>query len=152
MQPQDPQSRTTSMSAEDQSLQVQEDIELTRASFEAFNRGDIDAVLARLAPDVEVYADPELPNSGTFHGPDGALVWFERWLEVWETFSIDVEEVIPVGDSLVVCVVQHGRGRGSGVEVDMRSAYVVTIRDGRTTRLHLYLDREKALEVARGWD
>lgn len=140
------------MSVEDRSAQVRESIDLTRRSFEAFNRGDIDEVLARLAPDVVVHADPDLPNSGTFHGREGALLWFERWLEAWESFSIDIEEVVPVGDSLVVCVIQRGRGRGSGVEVDMRSAYVVTVRDRRTTRLHLYSDRAKALEVAQGWD
>lgn len=140
------------MSVEDHSSEVRENIELTRRSFEAFNRGDIGEVLERLAPDVEVYADPELPNSGTFHGHEGALRWFERWLEAWATFSIELEEIIPVGDSLVVCVVQRGRGRGSGLEVDMRSAYVLTIRGGKTTRLHLYPDKSTALEVARRSD
>ena len=140
------------MSAEEHSAEVLENIELTRRSFEAFNRGDIDAVLERLAPDVEIYADPGLPNSGNFHGHEGALLWFERWLEAWETFTIEPEEIIPVGDELVVCVLQRGRGRGSGVEVSMRIAYVMTIRDGKTTRLHLYPDKDKALEVAQRLD
>ena len=131
-----------------EAVEAAENIELTRRSFEAFNRGDIGEVLERLAPDVEVHTDPGLPNSGTFHGHDGALLWFERWLEAWETFTIEIEQIIPVGDDLVVCVVQHGRGRGSGVEVKMRAAYVLTIRDGRTTRLHLYPDKATALEVA----
>ena len=137
------------MSVERHSAELRENIELTRRTFEAFNRGDIGEVLARLAPDVEVYADPELPNSGTFQGHDGALLWFERWLEAWETFTIEVEEVIPVGDDLVVCVVQHGRGRGSGLDVTMRAAYVVTIVGGKTTRVHLYPDKDRALEVVR---
>jgi ketosteroid isomerase-like protein len=140
------------MGVEEHSAEVRENIELTRRSFEAFNRGDIGEVLSRLTPDVEVYADPELPNSGTFHGHEGALLWFERWLEAWETFTVELEEIIPVGDNLVACVIQHGRGRGSGVEVNMRSAYVLTLRDGKTTRLHLYPDKATALEVARRLD
>lgn len=140
------------MGVERHSAEVLENIELTRRSFEAFNRGDILEVLARLTPDVEVYADPDLPNSGTFHGHEGALLWFERWLEAWETFTVELEEIIPVGDNLVACVIQHGRGRGSGVEVNMRSAYVLTIRDGQTTRLHLYPDKATALAVARRSD
>ena len=140
------------MSAEDQSSRVQDDIELTRATFEMFNRGDIEAVLERLAPDVEIYTDPGLPNSGSFQGRDGALVWFKRWLEAWESFSIEPEEVIPVGDSLVICVLQQGRGAGSGLDVTMRAAYVVTIRDGKTMRLHLYPDKDAAIEAARGWE
>jgi len=44
---------------------------------------------------------------------------------------------------------QRGVGKGSGVEVEMRVYYLTEYRDGLATRVHLYADREKALEEAR---
>jgi len=45
--------------------------------------------------------------------------------------------------------VQRGKGKGSGVEVEMRVCYMLEYRDGLATRVHLYADREQALEAAR---
>jgi hypothetical protein len=42
-----------------------------------------------------------------------------------------------------------GRGKGSGAEVSLRFWWVYTVPDDRATRLHLYLDREAALEAIR---
>lgn len=41
-----------------------------RAGFDAFNRGDLEGVLAVLAEDIEVFSSPALPNSGTFRPVD----------------------------------------------------------------------------------
>ena len=53
----------------------QRNIELTRRGFKAYNAGDYEAVVALLHPDVEVYADDELLNAGSFSGHDGFLRW-----------------------------------------------------------------------------
>ena len=51
--------------------------------------------------------------------------------------------------STVVDVNQHGRGKGSGLEVTQRGlAYLVTIRDGVVVRFFLYPDRDDALRAA----
>ena len=43
--------------------------------------------------------------------------------------------------------VQRGIGKGSGLKVEMRVCYMLELHDGVATRVHLYADREHALEV-----
>jgi ketosteroid isomerase-like protein len=131
--------------------QAEENVRLAREGFDAFNRGDVDAVLAMLDPEVEVFAAPEFPNSGTFHGHDGYLRWIGDWLEAWDRFVIEVLEIEPVGDDHVVSLVhQRGRGRGSGIEVAQDVAFMWKVRDGRAVRLHLYPDRDAAMAAVTG--
>jgi ketosteroid isomerase-like protein len=126
-------------------------VAIARSAIEAFNRGDVDAVLALAAPDVEVYAPPDSPNPGRYVGYDGYLQWSEQWLEAWETFTLDVLEIEAVDDRHVVAVVrQNGRGRLSGLEVTMAGAHLYEIdADGKIVRFQLYDERERALENVR---
>ena len=126
---------------------AQKNIEFAQRAFAAFNRGDVATVLAMLSPDVEVYSSPELANPGTFHGHDGFLEWSGRWLEVWETFRVEANDFMAEGDDVVVSAHQYGRGKGSGIEVEMDAAYLLTVRDGKSVRFHLYPDKADALEA-----
>jgi hypothetical protein len=49
----------------------QDTVARSRVATEAFRRGDIDAVLATLDPEVEIFSTPELPNPGGFVGREG---------------------------------------------------------------------------------
>jgi ketosteroid isomerase-like protein len=123
-----------------------DNVRLAQEGFDAFNRGDVDAVLAMLDPEVEVFASADFPNSGTFHGREGYLRWVGEWLEAWDRFEIEVLEIEPVGDAHVISLVhQRGRGRGSGIEVTQDVAFMWEVQDARAVRLHLYPDRDAAL-------
>jgi ketosteroid isomerase-like protein len=123
-------------------------VAIARSAIEAFNRGDVDAVLALAAPDVEVYAPPDSPNPGRYVGHAGYVKWSEQWMEAWETFTLDVLEIEAVDDRHVVAVVlQNGRGRLSGLELTMEAAHLYEIDDdGKIVRFQLHDDRERALE------
>jgi ketosteroid isomerase-like protein len=121
-----------------------------RQGLEDFQRGDIEAFLNLLDPDVEVFSPPELPNPAHFTGRDGYLPWTSRWLDAWESFELEAEAFEPVGEHhVLMTALQRGVGKGSGVEVEMRVYYMLQYRDGLATRVHLYADREQALEEAR---
>ena len=121
-----------------------------RELLEAFRRGDIEAVLALFDPRVEIFSSPELANPGRFVGREGYLEWSAQWLDVWETFEIEEEAIEPIGSHhVLVSVRQHGKGKDSGVEVEMRACYMAEVHNGMATRFHLYPNRDKALEAAR---
>lgn len=127
-----------------------DNVAFTRELLAAFRRGDVEGFLALLDPEVDVFNSPELANPGRFTGREGYLRWSTEWLDVWETFVVEPEAVQPVGEHHVVMPVrQHGKGKDSGVEVEMRACYMVEIHDGKATRFHLYPNREQALEAAR---
>jgi ketosteroid isomerase-like protein len=123
-----------------------ERIAIAADGFEAFNRGDVEAILALADPEVEVYMPAEMPNGGTFHGHDGYLKWVSAWLEAWDEFSVEVIEHEPVGERHVVTPVrQRAVGRGSGIPVEMDVWFVNDVVDGKFVALHLYPTREDAL-------
>ena len=123
--------------------------ELAHSAIDAYNRGDIQAVLEQLDEQIEVYTAPGLVNAGTYNGHDGFLQWLAQWSEAWDEFRLELERIDFVGEHYeVVSVRQFGRGAGSGVEVEMRTAQLYEIHDGKATRLHYYPDRDAALAAA----
>jgi ketosteroid isomerase-like protein len=121
-----------------------------RAGFEAFNAGDHRAVVELLCDDVEVFASPELANSGRFHGRDGYRTWIEPWIDAWDAIDMEIAELTPVGERHVVAEVhQVGHGR-EGIEVSMDVAFLFDIGDdGLVSYLALHPDREGAFADAR---
>jgi ketosteroid isomerase-like protein len=128
----------------------EENVARVQVGMEAFNRGDADVVLRFFDEDVEIFSSPELANPGTYRGHEGYQQWLANWLEVWDGFEVEVERVEPVGESHVVAAVhQRARGKGSGVEVDMRIAYMFDLAESNTKALHLYPSWDEAVAAAR---
>ena len=68
---------------------------------------------------------------------------------MWESFHGELEELIDAGDKVVSAVMMRGKGKGSGVDVEMRVFQVWTVRDSQVVRLvGGYRDRSEALEAA----
>jgi ketosteroid isomerase-like protein len=131
-------------------MTVEENRTHAREMLEAFQRGDQEALLELLDPEVEVYSPPQLANAGSFHGREGYLEWSREWFDAWEHFEVDARSIEAVGEHHVLTTVQQrGRGKGSGIEVEMEACYMGEVHDGRATRFHLYQTREDALAAAR---
>jgi ketosteroid isomerase-like protein len=124
--------------------------EVARAGIDAYNAGDAAGMLAQLSQDVEVFAAPELANSGRFHGHDGFLRWISEWTDAWEDIAAEVTRTILVGErQVVVATHQTGRGR-SGIEVSMDLAFLFDIReDGLCSYLAMLPDPDEAVALAR---
>jgi ketosteroid isomerase-like protein len=124
-------------------------LEVAAAAFDAFERGDIESLLAIADSDVEIYIPATLPNSGIYRGHAGYLQMVTQWLEAWEEFNIDVVSMTPVGDRhVVIDTHQRAVGRGSGIPVEQAMIYMTEVRDGYFTALHLYPTHDEALAVA----
>jgi ketosteroid isomerase-like protein len=119
------------------------DQEILRSAFEAFSRGDIDAVLELCDPEV-VVRDPERTGT-TFRGPDGLRQFFEEWLENWEEYRAEPVELTEAGDEVLVHARQTGKGKLSGIEIDQDLFVVFRMRDGKFLEYRLYTKREGAL-------
>jgi ketosteroid isomerase-like protein len=128
---------------------VSENVDVLREAFEVFGREGAEGLLRFAHPDLEIYTEPGLINTGTYHGHEEFLAWSAQWMDAWENFSNEPREFIEVGDSIVVIpLLQKATGKGSGIEVEMELVYLVEMRDGKASRLHLYVDKDRALKVA----
>jgi ketosteroid isomerase-like protein len=127
----------------------QENVEIVRAALEAFNRGDVDAVVADAAPDLEYVATGAIPGAGgVYRGPEG----FRRFLETfWGEFAdarIELHEFIDAGNRVLVSQTLRGRGKQSGVEANWPVWQLWTLRDGKIVRGRGYTSRQEAVDAA----
>ncbi|MEK6250947.1 MAG: nuclear transport factor 2 family protein [Actinomycetota bacterium] len=123
----------------------QENVEVVLRSIEAFE-DDEEAWLSTSDPAFEWY--PIERGHIPARGHEAAVRARRGWLENWEGHRIDVEEVKDGADSVVACLHLTGRGKSSGVEVDLRINMHFKLRDGKIVYLYEYADRGEALEAA----
>jgi ketosteroid isomerase-like protein len=125
-----------------------ENVELVRRFVDAFNRLDVDAMAGHYDPDVELHEWPTAPGARSYHGIDGVRSALDSWFEAWEWMRVDLVDIFDAGDRVLVTLDQVAKGRGSEIEVEIRSYNVYTFRDGKLLRMELFTEREPALEAA----
>jgi ketosteroid isomerase-like protein len=82
-----------------------------------------------------------------FAGLEGLRAAWLDWLDPWESYRTEIEDVIDAGDDVVVLVRDYGRRSGMTAEVEVVGASVWTLREGKITRAAFYPDRREALEA-----
>jgi ketosteroid isomerase-like protein len=125
----------------------QEKVEIVRAALNAFNRRDWDALLEHAAPSFEYDLSRAVgPWRGVYRRGQ-VLSVVSDLVENWEWIQFEPNELIEVGDDVVVPWTMRGGGR-DGIELEARATFVWTIRDGAVERICLYQERQEALEAA----
>jgi ketosteroid isomerase-like protein len=118
----------------------QENIASLRRAYEAFNRGDFDAAVEMLHPDVE-YVPPGRQSS--LRGAAAFRAWMEP--DAFEDQMIEPLEFTVEGDKVLVHHHARARGAGSGIKMNVNFWAVWTLNDdGLATRLEVYLSHQEA--------
>ena len=127
----------------------QENVEIVREAFEAFLAGDREKTAKLVDPEVEFHGTVGGLEEGRIaHGQSQIDQMFEAEdLEAWEERRLEAEEFIDAGDNVVVLLHEYRRGRGSGVELETKTAAVAAVSGGRVVRIQGYMDRDAALEA-----
>jgi ketosteroid isomerase-like protein len=130
----------------------QENVEIVRRVFEATTRRDAEAVAALYDPSVEMDTSRatlgRLVAPGVYRGHEGVQRFLRTYNEAWQQMDYEIEELIDAGDQVVSVVNNRGRGRSSGIEVELRLPGVWTIIGGKIIRVVFFTTREEALEAA----
>ena len=126
----------------------QENVETFRAGEDAINRGDLEAALELVDPEV-VFEPLRAPASGAYYGPDGIRKFFADTADSFDRFRVEHRDIRELGDDRVLAIgTMHARVRQGGVETEVTSAGIATYRGGRLVRWKDYGDRAEALEAA----
>jgi ketosteroid isomerase-like protein len=126
----------------------EDNVAAARRIYEARNRGDVDAVLAECHADVTWH--PHLASLGgrPIRGHDEVRAYMASLQEDWRGFRHEPVEFFDAGDQVVAFLDTYARGPGSGIDVEVPVAHVLTFADGECLGYVSYHDRAEALRVA----
>jgi len=125
-----------------------ESVEVVEGIYEAFARGDVQAVLAAMSHDIEWYEAEGMPYGGRHQGPDAAAqnVLGPVARDIPD-FAATPEELIASGETVAVVARYTGTGKVTGKELDLRVVHLWDVRDGKVARFRNFADTAKFLEV-----
>ena len=126
-----------------------ENVEIVRRIWKAAERRDRKAVFELY--DTGIVWDASTvpgPIAGIYHGHEGVRQYMRDWREAFETHRVRAETFIDAGGRVVVGVRASGRGKASGVEVDMPRWLLYEVRDGLVVRIDVFETQKQALEAA----
>ena len=93
--------------------------------------------------------DARAPAVGPGRGAGAAIRFFEEIDEAMEELRLEPQEFVDAGDHVATRLRHHGRGKGSGVEIDEELYHqVATFRDGRIVRIEYFAEWDEALAAA----
>ena len=124
---------------------------LVRQMLDTLNGKGVEAALKWFAEDFHGVVPPELSaEPDSYDGHDGLRRYFDSFREVVDDLCFDAEELIDAGPDVVLARgLITGRGRESGIPVEMRVPQVVRLREGKVIEISAYDDWDDAVVAAR---
>jgi ketosteroid isomerase-like protein len=124
-------------------------LELVKIALQAYGMGDCEIALA--------LADPLIRWDERASRPDGDLVWkhedvqraMRRYLDSWESYSFDVEDIAEVGHGKVVAICREGGKPKQGTPVDRRFGGLWVVKQGKIASWVTYLTPKEAVRAAK---
>ena len=126
-----------------------EGIELIQQACDAFNRRDLDGLLALCDPDVEFVSYlAQVEGGEPYRGLDGVRHWWERLLAVFPDFGLEVEQARDLGGRGIARFRTHARGVESAAPMEQTVWSVGEYHHGKIIGWHFFATEDEALEAA----
>jgi ketosteroid isomerase-like protein len=121
-------------------------IDTARSAYEAFGRGDLEALQEDFAEDATWVTSDELPLGGEVQGREAIMGNFAQIPNYWSSFSVDPEEFIDAGDYVVVRGTQHAENDSGSFDAPFLHLLKYN-PDGKVIRGEFYGDSAKAAKL-----
>ena len=125
---------------------AQQNIETVQRVYDAYAARDVDALLASLDDDFEVYQSDQLPWGGRYKGRDG-MMEFIKAITTYVDSIVVAEEMFQAGNHVIVIGRSRGTVKSSGRDYEVRLVDVFELRDGKILSLDIYIDTPATLEA-----
>jgi ketosteroid isomerase-like protein len=124
----------------------QENVEIVRAVFAAWNAGDMGSVRDLLNPDVVVRGPEGWPEPGPFVGREAVMREWEQLRETWDADAlVPISDFLGDADHVVVRFIWRGAGYGPEASLEMTTVY--TVRQRKVLYQEFFWDHAAALEA-----
>jgi uncharacterized protein len=128
----------------------QDDVVVVKNACEAWERGDLEAWLEALHPDVvwDSSRFAGLMEGSVYRGRDEVRAFLvAEWRASWDRYEARVEDVVDAGDRVLVLWSQRMVEAGGGSPLVVHTAQLCSVRDGKVIRMDNFTDRAEALEI-----
>ena len=127
-------------------------VALVRRMLDALNDEGVEAALEWVSEDFHGVVPPELSaEPDTYDGHEGLRHYFDSFQEIVDDLHFDAEELVEVApDAVAARGLITGRGRESGIPIEMRVPGVYRIRDGKLIGIEAFSDWDAAVAAAAG--
>ena len=124
-----------------------EGVDVVRAAFDAFQRGDEPAMFALVSEDVVVRQFPDQLDVRDYHGRAGLREMMATWIGTWDDWSIELLSAWDVAGLVLASASQRGRGSGSGVPMRAEVTFVFEVHEGMIRRWRMFHTEREALDA-----
>jgi len=113
-----------------------DDIEVLRSGYEAFGRGDIEAIVKDFADDVEFVGpnSQRMPGAGAHQGKPAVTALLAGMRERWEPLTWSPDEFVREGETVVVLGHMEGRAKDTGTQVKVPFVHIWRMSGGKVRR------------------
>ena len=125
----------------------QQNVELVRRLYEAWQRDGLGVVPELMDPDIEWVNPPNAIEPGTRRGYDGFAAAAESFAGVYRESRVTDASFHDAGDRIAVSATMSSHGGGSEFPIVTQRGYVFELRDGRVTRFSWFTDPLQAIEA-----
>ena len=126
----------------------EENVNLGRLAFDAWNRGDYDAWIDAFDGECEFWPLRAQLEGRPYRGHDGLRQFADDLTEEWEHVRFVLSEARDAGNQVVALAQIEARGRASGAELHIPIGVVATMRAGKIVEARMYSDPAEAFEAA----
>jgi uncharacterized protein len=122
--------------------------DVVRRQYLASATGDLEALRATLAPDVEWTEMAGFPLAGTYRTPAGVTTnVMEKLAEDWDDWIAHDDTYVANGENVVVLARYTATNRTTGRAIDVRVAHHFIVRGGLIVRFEQFVDTAKVREA-----
>lgn len=122
--------------------------DVVRRQYLASAAGDLEALRATLAPDVEWTEMAGFPLTGTYRTPEGVTSnVMERLAADWDDWTAHDDTYVVDGDNVVVLARYTATNKATGKAINVRVAHHFVVRGGHIVRFEQFVDTAKVREA-----
>jgi ketosteroid isomerase-like protein len=123
-----------------------DNVQVLRGAYAAFARQDMPSVLAAFDEDISWSTPDSLPFGGTVRGHAGVMEFFGSLAGQFASLSVEPEEFIDGGDTVVVIARDRSTTHG-GTAIETQAAHVWRMGGGRATSFVEFSDAAPVLKA-----
>ena len=119
-----------------------DNVALIRGGYEAFARGDVEAVLGLFDANIDWYVPDTIRFGGRYAGPAAVGGFFSKLPENYAELNVQPVTFIDRGDTVVVIGKHRGRST-AGISFEIPFAHIWTLSNGKATSFYEHFDTVK---------